>query len=375
MAVPVNLVGRFLAAHRRSQGITVDGLAMKTRGRVRIATLEAWEQGQRLASHAMVGNVLSAANALNLAWSEQQRLLGAVVAERFLDAVINLPPNSSAADLVTIFGPLLPSHARYWLARVFQNVEMEVRVDGSPATLEVPAHHLVEIRDHLLTAARMLLAAVAAQPEQDDETWRAAAQAWQWLARSLVRPLPTGTGTTASPVLVARHDEQRRAAVAILTAAYDCACAQDRHSARRDVALALYQGKLDQLHTGAATLATYLATTSDDPLGADSVANLRWLAQLAGDDGLGAPTLELLATLLSDLHRDEAELAVILTVRTIWQCLSLMGDDRIPLGQTAERLWQMLTRPPLGNLPRASEVLYLLARAAASRAQHYGARP
>jgi hypothetical protein len=52
-----------------------------------------------------------------------------------------------------------------------------------------------------------------------------------------------------------------------------------------------------------------------------------------------------------------------------------MGDDRIPLGQTAERLWQMLTRPPLGNLPRASEVLYLLARAAASRAQHYGARP
>jgi hypothetical protein len=121
-------------------------------------------------------------------------------------------------------------------------------------------------------------------------------------------------------------------------------------------------------------LATYLATTPDDPAGADAVANLQGLARLAGDGQPGPATFDLLVALLDDVQRDREPLAVTLTLRTMWQLLIQRTPDRIPLADAADRLHRLLSRPDLANLPRAQAVQALLAEGAAIRARRY-ARP
>ncbi len=369
----INIAGRFVAAHRRAQGHSVEALAERTGAWVRVATIEAWEQGQRPASHALLANLLWVAGALDLSTAEQDRLVGAVQAERFLEAVLTLPSDPPVLQVLRVFAPLLPSRARYWLARVFRHGAMDVWVDGEPARLEVATHHLALLRDRFLAASRALLGAFLLRPPPDSSAWVAARQSWQWLARSLVSPVPAGALAKPGPPYLQRFSQQRVEATDVLRRAYQLALAQQRHETRRDIALALYQGHLDRGRTGSSMLAHYLGSSSDDPWSDDAAANLAELSRLAGDGSAGPAVLALLVTLLADLRRDEEPLALVLTLRTVWQCLSRLGSDAIPLDAASEQLHELVTATEVAALPRAQEIRALLAQAAAVRFQRYGA--
>ncbi len=112
-----NIAGRFLAAQRRARRITTADLAERTGQRVHVATIEAWEQGQRLASHALLSNLLWVGGALDLTALDQARLVGAVLAERLLNALVTLHTPVVPEDAENVLAPVVRSQARYWLAR------------------------------------------------------------------------------------------------------------------------------------------------------------------------------------------------------------------------------------------------------------------
>lgn len=369
--VSFNIAGRFIAAQRRARRVTTVDLAERTGQRVRVATIEAWEQGQRLASRALLSNLLWVAGALDLTVGDQGRLVGAVLAERLLNALVSLGAPVAPTDAESVLAPVVPSQARYWLARVVRDLHMDIVVDGEPALLDVAGYDLELLRERLLATSLGLLGRLSGRPAPP-RSWIAARQSWQWLARSLVAAMPIGAEHRPGESFLGRYQAQRTEALRLLKTAFDLSSARGQHEARRDVALALYQGRLEDDRDGAAaTLATYLATTPDDPAGADAVANLQGLARLAGDGQPGPATFDLLVALLGDVHRDGEPLAVALTLRTMWQLLIQQTPNRIPLADAADRLHRLLSRPDLANLPRAQAIQALLAEGAAVRARRY----
>ncbi len=361
-----NIAGRFLAAQRRARRITTADLAERTGQRVHVATIEAWEQGQRLASHALLSNLLWVGGALDLTALDQGRLVGAVLAERLLNALVTLHTPVAAEDAENVLARV-PSQARYWLARVVRDLHMDIVVDGESALLDIRGYDLELLRDRLLATSRGLLGHLSSNPAPF-RRWIAGRQSWQWLARSLVTPLPAGAAHLPGESFLRRYQAQRADAVRLLRSAYDLSSAHGQHVARRDVALALYQGQFEGDRGGSAdTLARYLATTSDDPKGEDAVANLHYLARLAGDGQLGSATFDLLVDLLHDLQCDGETLAIVLTLRTMWQFLLQRSPDRIPFADAADRLHGLLSSPELARLPRAQAIQALLAEGAAAR--------
>ncbi len=252
---------------------------------------------------------------------------------------------------------------------------MDIVIEGESAVLDIRGYDLELLRDRLLATSRGLVAHLSSNPAPS-RRWIVGRQSWQWLARSLVTPLPAGVAHRPGESFLRRYQAQRADAVQLLRRAYDLSSAHGQHVARRDVALAMYQGHLEGDRAGSAgTLARYLAATSDDPAGEDAVANLHYLARLAGDGQLGAATFDLLVALLHDLQRDGEPLAIVLTLRTMWQFLRQRSPDDIPLADAADRLHGLLSSPELARLPRAQAIQALLAEGAAARAQRYASPP
>lgn len=333
----VNIVGRLMAGHRRVRGLSARTLAERTGERVRSTTIEAWEQGQRPASHALLSNLLWVAGALEMTEPQQEQLVGAVLAERFLDAVSAIAPTEPRGQVIRLFSPVMSSGMRYWLARSFRNAEIELPGRDDAGTIDIGLRDLLVIRDHLLSASATVLEACT-EGLTTPEIWTAARQSWQWLARSLERAVPRALDVVVSDTYQEKFAEQRTAAAALLERAYRLATAAHRHVVRRDVALAVHQGRLAG---GSALLADYLLTSPDDPTAPDAVENLHALNLLASDAGDHERTFALLAALLEDHARYGEPLGLTLTFRTAWQLMAGIDPARFPLNGATERLHRL----------------------------------